>query len=142
MNPYPLRLTRDDNGTVLVRFPDFPEAQTFGDDEAEALASAVDALETAIIGRMSDREKIPAPSRPKRGQRTVALPALAAAKVALYEAMRRQGITKAELGRRLHWHMPQVDRLLDLRHASRLDQLETALAKLGKRLVLEVRRAA
>lgn len=142
MNPYPLRLTRDDNGTVLVRFPDFPEAQTFGDDEAEALARAVDALETAIIGRMSDREKIPTPSRHKRGQRTVALPALAAAKVALYEAMRRQGITKAELGRRLHWHMPQVDRLLDPRHASRLDQLETALAKLGRRLVLAVRKAA
>jgi antitoxin HicB len=142
MNPYPLRLTRDDNGTVLVRFPDFPEAQTFGDDEAEALSRAIDALETAIISRMSDREKIPPPSRPKRGQRTVTLPALAAAKVALYEAMRRQGITKAELGRRLHWHMPQIDRLLDLRHASRLDQLETALAKLGKRLVLEVRRAA
>jgi len=131
MNPYPLRLTRDDNGTVLVTFPDFPEAQTFGDDETEALARAVDALESAIIGRMSDRERIPVPSRPKRGQRAVALPALAAAKVALYEAMRRQRITKAELGRRLHWHMPQVDRLLDLRHASRLDQLE-----------LEVRRAA
>jgi len=142
MNTYPLRLRRDDNGTVLVTFPDFPEAQTFGDDEAEALARAVDAVETAIISRMSDRERIPVPSRPKRGQRTVALPALAAAKVALYEAMRRQGVTKAELGRRLHWHMPQVDRLLDLRHASRLDQLEMALAKLGKRLVLEVRRAA
>jgi len=142
MNPYPLRLTRDDNGTVLVTFPDFPEAQTFGDDETEALARAVDALESAIIGRMSDRERIPVPSRPKRGQRAVALPALAAAKVALYEAMRRQRITKAELGRRLHWHMPQVDRLLDLRHASRLDQLELALGKVGKRLVLEVRRAA
>jgi len=67
MNPYSIRLKRDDNGTVLVSFPDFPEAQTFGDDEADAMARAVDALETAIIGRMSDRERIPHPSRPKRG---------------------------------------------------------------------------
>ena len=76
MNPYPLRLTHDDNGTVLVRFPEFPDAQTFGGDEAEALSRAVDALETAIIGRMSDREKIPPPSRSKRGQRMVTPPHL------------------------------------------------------------------
>jgi hypothetical protein len=32
----------------------------------------------------------------------------------------------------------QVDRLLDLRHRSRLDQIEAALAKLHKRLVVHV----
>jgi hypothetical protein len=35
-----------------------------------------------------------------------------------------------------------VRRLLDLDHRSRLDQLETALGALGKRLVLEVQDAA
>jgi hypothetical protein len=40
--------------------------------------------------------------------------------------MTEQGIKKAELARRLGWHIPQVDRLFDLRHASRLDQIETA----------------
>lgn len=44
---------------------------------------------------------------------------------------------KAELTRRLGWHMPQVDRLLDLRHASRLDQIEAAAHALGR--VVEVR---
>jgi len=72
----------------------------------------------------------------------VTLPALSAAKLALYEAMREAGVRKADLARRLDWHMPQVDRLLDLRHASRMDQLETALAVLGKKLVLEIEDAA
>jgi antitoxin HicB len=39
-----------------------------------------------------------------------------------------------EPARRLGWHAPQVDRLLDLRHASRLDQLDRALRAVGKRL--------
>ena len=44
----------------------------------------------------------------------------------------------AELARRLGWHMPQVDRLLDLHHASRLDQAEAALNALGRRLEVSV----
>jgi antitoxin HicB len=38
--------------------------------------------------------------------------------------------------------MPQIDRLVDLRHASRLDQLEAAFRALGKQLCVEVREAA
>jgi antitoxin HicB len=60
------------------------------------------------------------------------LPAMSAAKVALYQAMRAQDVRKAELARRLGVHLPQVDRLLDLRHASRFDQIDSALRALGK----------
>ncbi len=35
-----------------------------------------------------------------------------------------------------------VDRSLDLRHASRMDQLKAALNALGKRLVVDVKAAA
>jgi antitoxin HicB len=35
-----------------------------------------------------------------------------------------------------------VDRLLDLRHASRLDQMEAAFRALGKQLSVDVRDAA
>ena len=63
---------------------------------------------------------------------------LLVAKVELYDATLTQQVNKAELGRRLHWHLPQVDRVLDVRHASRLDQLEQALAAVGKRLELHV----
>jgi antitoxin HicB len=56
--------------------------------------------------------------------------------------MREAGVGKADLARRLNWHMPQVNRVLDLRHASRIDQLEAALAALGKKLVLEIEDAA
>ena len=48
--------------------------------------------------------------------------------------MRDQDVGKAELARRLGWHLPQVDRVLDVNHHSRLDQMDTALGAIGLRL--------
>ena len=45
-----------------------------------------------------------------------------------------QGIRKADLARLLGWKAPQVDRLFDLNHASRLDQLEAAAKVLGRHI--------
>ena len=121
-----------------MTFADLPEAVTFGADEAEALLQAVDALETALSFYVDARQHLPAPSKAKRGQRTVRPSALAGAKLGVYQAMTEQGIKKAELARRLGWHMPQIDRLFDLRHASRLDQIEAAARALGKQLEVRV----
>ena len=142
MQTYPVVLVPDDNNTVLVTFPDFPEAVTYGDDENEALLNAADCLRAVIAARIEDREDIPAPSRPAKGQRVVCLSALVASKVAVYQAMRTQGVTKAELARRLGQNPRQVDRLLDVTHASRHDQLDRALDVLGKRLEIRVRGVA
>jgi antitoxin HicB len=56
--------------------------------------------------------------------------------------MRSAKVGKAELARRLNCHLPQIDRLLDLGHASRLDQIEQAFLALGKRLTLSLEDAA
>jgi antitoxin HicB len=141
MLAYPIELTPDDNDTLLVTCPDLPEVTSFGEDEADALLRAVGAIEEALAARMSDREDIPAPS-PANGRPLAVLPALIAAKVAVWQAMRAQGLRKAGLARRLGWHAPQVDRLLDLDHASTFAQIEAALAALGKRLVVELQDAA
>src|ERR1700732_2083879 len=37
---YPITLTPDDNGTLLVSCPDLPEVVTFGEDREEALQRA------------------------------------------------------------------------------------------------------
>lgn len=130
---YPILMTPDDNGTLLVTCPDLPEVTTFGVDRADAMQRAGDAIEEALAARIADREDIPAPS-PAAGRATVVLPALVAAKVELYRTARTQGVTKAELGRRLAWHGPQVDRLFDLRHPSKIEQIDRALRTMGKRL--------
>lgn len=125
-----------------MEVPDIPETHTFGDDEDEALTHAADAIETALSVYVDDRKNIPTPSAPKRGMKLVTLPALTEAKLALYAAMRAQRVGKAELARRLNCHLPQVDRLLDVMHASRLDQPEAAFRVLGKKLGIQISEAA
>ncbi len=142
MFEYPVDLIAADESGFVVTFPDLPYGVTEGDDRQEALMNTVCALETVMIGLMADKQDIPPPSPAKPGQMTVTLPALSAAKVALYITMRSQGVRKAELARRLGLHMPQVDRLLDLRHASRLDQIDAALRMLGKSLTIDIKDAA
>ena len=137
---YPVRLERDDQGAVLVSFPDIPEALTEGATEGEALAEAQDCLIAALGGYMDDRRDIPRPS-PGRGRPLVALPALAAAKIALYRAMRERGLSNAALARRLGTMEGTVRRLIDLDHRSHIGQVETALAALGQRLVVATRAA-
>jgi antitoxin HicB len=136
---YPIRIQKDSNSTFLVTFPDFPEAATFGDDRADARRRAVDALETAIQGRIADREEIPEPST---GREVIELPTQAAVKVEVYRRMRERQISKARLARLLGRHRPEIDRLLDLRHATRLDLIDEAMSAMGARLSLRVEEKA
>lgn len=130
MLKYPVVLEADDD-SVLVTSPDFPELTTFGMDRDEAKARAVDALEEAIAARIHDGLDIPLPSK---GRDVAVLPTLTAVKVMLYRGMREQGVGKAELARRLGWHLPQVDRVLDVQHNSRMDQMDAAMGAIGRHL--------
>ena len=131
---YPVHLEKEDGGYV-VTLPDIPYGATQGDDLAEALAQAEDFLEEAVLGMMAYNEDVPLPSA-ANGRPTVALPALSAAKLEAYRAMRAAGLNKKQLAERLGWQPSQVTRLFDGRHASRLDQIEEALRVLGRRLVV------
>jgi len=139
---YPLTLTPDENGTIIAQAVDVPGALTVGRDEADAVVQAADALITLFTHFIAEGDPIPRPSRPKRGQPVAVLSPQATAKLAIYEAMREAGLSQGALAERLGCDPRQVRRLLDLDHRSRLDQLEAALAVLGKRLVLEVQDAA
>jgi len=131
---YPIRLQKDGD-SVLATSPDFPELTTFGSNREDALHHAADALEEAIAARIAARESVPLPSR--RRMARVPVSSQVSAKILLYRAMRQKGMRKADLARALNWKGPQVDRVLDVRHATRLDAVDQAMRALGKRLVIE-----
>ena len=133
MLAYPIHLEPDDNDTLLATSPDFPELTTFGDDREETLARAVDALEEAVAACMYDREDIPSPSQ---GADCAVLPALITAKVMLYQGMRDRGIGKSDLARRLGWTLTQLDKVMDINHRSRLDDMDAALRAVGQQLTV------
>ena len=136
---YPVNLEVAEEGGFVVTFPDIPEAITQGEDKEDALRHAVDALESALEFYFDARRKVPAPSKPRRGQSVVELPASVAAKVLLLNEMIAQKVRPAELARRLQVKPQEVTRLIDLRHTSKIDGIAGALKALGK--TLEMRAA-
>ena len=137
---YPARFVHDKQaGGFVVSFPDVPEAITEGDTFEQAMRMAEEALELALTFYTEQSKDLPRPGLLKRGMRTVKVPALSEAKFILYSSFRAKGINNFELARRLQCSPSQVDRLLDIQHKSKLDQLEAAFAAIGKRLSIQVR---
>ena len=136
---WPVDLIAADEGGFIVNFPDLPNGWSQGETREEALANAADLLEEMILGRMASGEDVPSPPPPSADddRPRVGLPALTAAKLEAYRAMRAAGLNKRQLAERLGWQPSRVTRLFDGRHASRLDQIEAALAALGRRLVID-----
>ncbi len=133
---YPCELTPDEDGGLVVTFPDVPEAITGGRDRSEALLMAEDALATALAGYVHEKWDIPTPSQAVDGQEIVAVPAVVAAKLALYSAMRDQRITKVEIARRLGISESAVRKLTDPDHRSHISQVQKALRVVGRGLVV------
>jgi antitoxin HicB len=131
---WPVDLIPAEEGGFIVNFPGLPNGWRQGETREEALAQADDLLDEMILGRMAHNEDVLRPSPPK-GRPVAALPALTAAKLEAYRAMRAAGLNKRQLAERLGWQPSQVTRLFDGRHVSRLDQIERPPA-LGRRLVV------
>ncbi|TAN25475.1 MAG: type II toxin-antitoxin system HicB family antitoxin [Castellaniella sp.] len=129
---YHYTLVPDDNGTLLIRFPEVPEAAAVAETEAEVPVQAVDGLEAALQMYVDARRPLPVASC-LTGP-AVALSTAVTAKLLLADEMVRQGVRKADLARLLGVHPPQVDRLLDLGHSSRIESVEAALSALGRHL--------
>jgi antitoxin HicB len=66
------------------------------------------------------------------------LAVLVEAKVMLSNAMIERRMRKSDLARSLGVHLPQVDRLLNLRHSSKIEAIEEAFRAVGKRLTIAV----
>jgi antitoxin HicB len=134
---YPVNLKRATEGGYVVTFPDIPEAITQGETIEDSLQHAQDALESAMEFYFEDRRRVPAPSKPKRRQHVVELPASLTAKVLLLNEMLRQKVRPAELARRIGTTAQEINRLTDIRHTTKIDRIDVALRALGKRLVLQ-----
>jgi len=132
---YPVSLAQEE-GTIIVRSRDLPELLTFGDDEANALANAEDALEVVLLSYAEKNLDVPQPSQPTADERTVFVAAHVAAKLAVIEAFRHSGISKSEFARRMGVAEGEARRILDPDYGSKLDKLELAAKALGRRLVI------
>jgi antitoxin HicB len=132
MLQFPANFEAAEEGGFVVTFPDIPEAITQGEDVEDAKLHAADALETALDFYFDAQRPVPVPSKPKRGQHLIELPASLSAKVLLVNEMNAQKVRPAELARRLQVTPQEVTRLINPRHKSKIDGIALALKALGK----------
>ena len=141
MYDYAIRFEQDSAPGLAVFCRDLPLLNSYGDDKEHAIREAVDAIETTLSIYVDQRETIPQASPAQPGEVVIYLPAVTVAKIALWNEMMARDMRKADLCRLLGVHQAQGDRLVDFLHTSKMEQLENALAALGKRLSVSVEAA-
>ena len=136
---FPAKFTRDrKEGGFVITFRDIPEAITESESIKNGFIEAADCLEEAIAGRIDDGLDIPEPSKPRRSEHLISVPAHTAIKAALYLAMVEKEMNKSELARRLNIDVREVRRMLNPHHGTKLPAMEQALEALGKHIELRV----
>ena len=133
---YAVVLKPADEGGFIVTCRDLPQLVTQGENVADALAEAADAMDEVFAAYMQGKLEFPTPSKVRRGEHVVAPPAETIAKAALYVAMKKAHITNVQLAKQLGVDEKEVRRLLDPHYASKLPRIAQAIALLGKRLVI------
>lgn len=136
MFDYPVNVEKESIGFVIT-FPDFGFGVTDGDTLEEALANAVDLLNTLIEMELLESKPMPNPS-PADGRHIVSPSPLFAMKAALHNEMLKQKVSKAEMARRLNIAPPNFERVMNVRHKTKFETLYSAFAALGKRLDVQV----
>jgi len=141
---YAVTLTPDaEDGGFVVTCRDLPGLVTQGETLDDAVAMALDGMLTLLSGRMDRNQTLPVPTPPQDGETWVPLPGLVSAKLAIRRAMLDQSLTQDDLAGRMGIPRKSLQRLLDLSHASRWDQVEAAAAAQGLRFrVVAVDRSA
>ncbi|WP_192559511.1 type II toxin-antitoxin system HicB family antitoxin [Pseudomonas allokribbensis] len=132
----------EEPGSAWLSCAEIPEMHAAGDTLEEVLDGAIEVMETAFSIYVDDRRLIPTGDAEEQdGDAVLRLPALTAAKVALWNTLLESGMSKAELARRLGVQRPQVDRLVDFLHHSKIESVERALQQLGRWILLSVEAA-
>ena len=101
----------DRRGTVVVTFPDVPEAITQGRGEGDARAKAEEALALVLLTYLKRGKPLPKPRAKGRGLVDVAVAPEVAAKLAVLEFFAAARMTKSELARRIGRDEKEVRRI-------------------------------
>ena len=133
---YAVHLQPADEGGFVVTCRDLPALVTQGEDQADALAQAADAMDEVFAVHMDDGLPLPAPTAALEGEFMVSPPAETVAKAALHLAMRAASVTKVQLAKRMGIDEKEVRRLLDPHHGSKVPRIAEAVQALGQRLVI------
>lgn len=130
----------EEEGVYEINFCDFPDIQgvTFCKDDVEL--EAEDVLLATFAELITSRKPIPAPLAAQKNENTfpIYLPILSCLKIALHNAILETETLRVDLARKMNINAQQIERLLDIHYASKIDMLEQALYLLGYEATVSV----
>lgn len=127
-----------EDGTEIIKCRDLPELLSWPGDGETLEQWAKYAVQDCIAFRMKDGETIPEASKPEDGEYVVRLSPSEEAKILLHNEMVRRGITRSDLSKRAGLRLPDVTRLLNIRHKTKIDAIISALNSIGADLRFSV----
>ncbi len=141
---YPCRIERDleeleatGREAYVISFRDIRGANSCGWSWAEALEMAQDCLDVALTFYTDEGQDLPTPSELRAGEVMISTTPTVAAKFALYNAMREQGVTATDLAERLNLDEQAIEKLLNPLYRSHITTVRRALAVVGRDLIVE-----
>ncbi|EIP3426263.1 hypothetical protein LSE82_005130 [Salmonella enterica] len=140
---YAVKLEHDpDTKSWIATCRDLTLFNSAGDSVDDALLESVDGAIVALSIEIDARRPIPAASQPEEGEYVIHLPVLVVMKAALHNAMIATGTRKSDLARSMGMKGPQIDRLLDVCHSSKVETVELALQQLNQTVQISVNKVA
>ncbi|MCB5307002.1 type II toxin-antitoxin system HicB family antitoxin [Yersinia massiliensis] len=138
---YPASYTFDEaSGEYHILYRDFPELASVTYSLEDIELEAQEGIKNGIAAEMEERRPVPAPSALQSDDIAVHVPILVRLKAELHNAMLATQTRKADLARKLGLNAAQMDRLLDVYYASKVEALEQALYLLGFEADVAVRK--
>ncbi|AHM75094.1 type II toxin-antitoxin system HicB family antitoxin [Yersinia hibernica] len=132
MHHYPASYAYDEtSGEYHIYYRDFPESGSVTYSVNDVELEAQDGIKNGIAAQMEEQLAVPAPSALQPGDIAIHVPILVRLKAELHNAMLTTKTRKADMARKLGLNAAQMDRLLDVYYASKVEALEQALYLLG-----------
>ena len=134
---YPAVFEPAEEGGYIAHFPQFG-GFTQGETIEETTSMCEDLLVSYIEDYFGMDKPIPLPDQITEDQHAIPLSVLMTAKVLLHNAQLEQGVTNAQLARLMNTSPAEVQRIVNVRHNTKIDTISKALGVLAKRLQLSV----
>lgn len=135
---YPVLLTDNKEGGFVLTFRDVPEivSEIWSIDELEK--TGADALITGADMYYETKQMFPEPSALQENEVLVSLPISAVVKILLHNAMLLANIRPSDLAKRMGKLPQEVNRIIDLKHKTKIDTIQDAFKAIGKDLNVSI----
>lgn len=131
---YPVALEDNEEGGYILHFKDLPEINSEIWSRDELQETATNALITAAEICFEKKIPFPEPSKAEKDEQVIALPLSVVSKILLHKAMLLANLRPSDLAKRMKTTPQEVNRIIDLRHSTKIDTIQKAFRSFGQDL--------